>query len=184
MGNEKSSPDFSEIEGLIDLIKNSLNVPRDFETSDCEDELCFVINRGDLVSVCRKLKETEPYYFLRLADITAVDYPEKAGRFKLIYQLYSFKLNQRLLLSVWLKENESIDSLTKFWPSANWLERECFDMFGIDFDGHPNLQRMFMSKQSQSYPLRKDYPSRFGDNFRDSYLSRKKTNERCDRNEA
>jgi NADH-quinone oxidoreductase subunit C len=184
MGNKKNKSEFPEIEELLDFIKNSAKVPGEFKTLDCEDELCFVIDPADLVSVCQALKETEPYYFLRLADITAVDYPEKAPRFELIYQLYSFKLNQRLLLSVWIKENESIDSLTNLWPAANWLERECFDMFGIDFDGHPDLQRIFMSEQSQSHPLRKDYPVSFGENFRDKHLSRKQSDERCGQNEV
>ncbi|MBI4459590.1 MAG: NADH-quinone oxidoreductase subunit C [Acidobacteria bacterium] len=95
--------------------------------------------------------------FNLLADLTAVDYPQREKRFEVIYQLYSFPRNERLRLKVPLAENETIESVVPVWATADWLEREAFDMFGIRFAHHPNLRRILLPEEWEGYPLRKDY---------------------------
>lgn len=95
--------------------------------------------------------------FNMLADLTVVDYPKREKRFELIYQLYSFSRNERLRLKAPLGENETVESVVPVWGTADWLEREVFDMFGIRFDHHPNLRRILLPEEWQGHPLRKDY---------------------------
>ncbi|MGQ9633944.1 MAG: NADH-quinone oxidoreductase subunit C [Bryobacteraceae bacterium] len=92
-----------------------------------------------------------------LVDITAVDYPERAERFELVYILYSFSRNQRIRIKTSIPEGYRPLSATRVHPTANWLEREVFDMFGIEFEGHPDLRRILMPEEWQGHPLRKDY---------------------------
>jgi NADH-quinone oxidoreductase subunit C len=95
--------------------------------------------------------------FDMLVDLTAVDWPKREKRFDVILILYSFAKNERVRLKAHAGENESVPSACKIWPAANWLERECYDMFGIVFEGHPKLTRILMPDEWQGYPLRKDY---------------------------
>jgi NADH-quinone oxidoreductase subunit C len=95
--------------------------------------------------------------FNMLADETAVDWPKRERRFDMVANLYSFAKNERLRLKAHVGENENIASLVSIWPAANWMEREIFDMFGIRFNGHPNLKRILLPDEWQGYPLRKDY---------------------------
>jgi NADH-quinone oxidoreductase subunit C len=95
--------------------------------------------------------------FDMLVDLTAVDWPKREKRFDVILILYSFTKNERLRLKAHAGENETVPSTCEIWPAANWLERECYDMFGIVFEGHPNLTRILMPDEWQGYPLRKDY---------------------------
>lgn len=144
---------------IVDLIREATSTDGRCETSVFRDELRVTIDPADLLRVTKALKNTEPYYFLHLSDITAVDYPERRdGRFDVVYQLYSFKLKQRVRLRLIVDEDESVPSLTSLWSTADWLERECYDMFGVKFDGHPNLERILMPRATRSHPLRKDYP--------------------------
>ena len=99
-----------------------------------------------------------------LEDLTAVDWPRRAKRFDLIAILYSFPHNNRLRLKIPVAENEHPASLTGVWPTANWLEREVFDMFGIEFAGHPDLKRILLPDGWQGHPLRKDYDILLQDN--------------------
>ncbi len=92
-----------------------------------------------------------------LTDETAVDYPKRPKRFEIIYQLYSFKLNHRLRLKVLAAEGEKMPSVVRLWPTANWLEREVYDMFGIEYEGHPDLRRILLPDEWTGHPLRKDY---------------------------
>ena len=92
-----------------------------------------------------------------LADITAVDWPKREKRFDLVANLYSFAKNERLRLKAHLGENETVSTVVNVWPTANWLEREIFDMFGIRFDGHPDMRRMLLPEEWVGHPLRKDY---------------------------
>ena len=93
-----------------------------------------------------------------LVDLTAVDYPAKPERFELVYILYSFGRNERMRVKARVKEGEKPHSVTGIHLTANWLEREVFDMFGIEFADHPDLRRILMPDEWQGYPLRKDYP--------------------------
>jgi len=110
-----------------------------------------------LVNFLRK----EPYEFTLLLDLTCVDYLEDEERFEMVYHLFSLKNNLRLRIKARLKESDlKIASLTAIWKNANWLEREVFDMFGVHFEGHPDLRRIFMYDGFEGHPLRKDYPLR------------------------
>lgn len=91
-------------------------------------------------------------------DITSVHYPKREAQFDIIYILYSFKHNERVRIKTQIKDGETLRSAVGIWETANWLEREVFDMFGISFDGHPDLKRILLPDGWKGYPLRKDYP--------------------------
>jgi len=119
-----------------------------------------VIRREFLTRVMDFLKNDPRLLFDVLIDITAVDYPERKPRFNVVYHLLSLPFNRRLRLKVPVEDGEALDSLVPNWGSANWLEREVWDMFGIRFSGHPDLKRILMYEEFQGHPLRKDYPIR------------------------
>jgi len=111
----------------------------------------------NFLAVAEFLKTSEGGEYSLLTDHTAVDYPKREKRFDLIYQLYSFKGNDRLRLKVVLGETEKAPSVTGLWPAANWLEREVYDMFGVQYEGHPDLKRILLPDAWTGHPLRKDY---------------------------
>jgi NADH-quinone oxidoreductase subunit C len=112
-----------------------------------------------LTKVVEFLKSDSRLLFNVLIDITAVDYPERNPRFEVVYQLLSLPFNRRIRLKVQAGGTEPVvDSITPWWGSANWLEREVWDMFGIRFAGHPDLRRILMYEEFEGHPLRKDYP--------------------------
>ena len=121
-------------------------------------QLYIKINSEDLLDTVLLLKTNKNTKFRQLIDITAADYPENQQRFKMIYLLLSHEFNQRIILSYFINENEPIFSLTKIFPSANWMEREIFDMYGIKFTDHPDLRRILTDYGFQGHPLRKDFP--------------------------
>jgi NADH-quinone oxidoreductase subunit C len=114
-----------------------------------------VVQPGRFLDVCDYLRTEEKFDFL--TDLTAVDWYGREKRFDLILNLYSFSHNQRLRLKVPLGEDAHCPSVAGLWGTANWLERECFDMFGIVFDGHPDLRRILLPDGWKGHPLRKDY---------------------------
>ncbi len=114
-----------------------------------------VVQPGRFLDVCDYLRTEEKFDFL--TDLTAVDWYGREKRFDLILNLYYFPHNQRLRLKVPLGEDAHCPSVTGLWGTANWLERECFDMFGIVFDGHPDLRRILLPDGWKGHPLRKDY---------------------------
>ena len=122
------------------------------------NQLYVTINSEDLLDVILLLKTNKNIKFRQLIDITAVDYPENKKRFKIVYLLLSHEFNQRIILSYFISENEKISSLTKIFPSANWMEREIFDMYGIKFNNHPDLRRILTDYGFEGHPLRKDFP--------------------------
>ena len=122
------------------------------------NQLYITINSEDLLDVILLLKTNKNTKFRQLIDITAVDYPENQKRFKIVYLLLSHEFNQRIILSYFISENEKISSLTKIFPSANWMEREIFDMYGIKFNNHPDLRRILTDYGFEGHPLRKDFP--------------------------
>jgi NADH-quinone oxidoreductase subunit C len=113
------------------------------------------ISADQLREISRYCRDDEK--FDMLVDLTAVDWPKREKRFDVILILYSFAKNERVRLKAHAGENEPVPSVCEIWPAANWLERECFDMFGIVFEGHPKLTRILMPDEWQGYPLRKDY---------------------------
>ena len=121
-------------------------------------ELSFVIDKSALVELVRFLRDESSLAYLHLSDITATDWPEREKRFEIIYHLYSFELSEYVRLKLQTAENESVPTLTGEWDAADWLEREVFDLFGVAFEGHPDLRRILMWDDFQGHPLRKDYP--------------------------
>ena len=122
------------------------------------DELMIEINVSDLIEVIQFLKSNEKCKFRQLIDIAGVDYPDQEKRFKLIYFFLSHEKNNRVKLSIQFETNEMINSITKIFPSANWMEREVFDMYGIKFKNHPDLRRILTDYGFKGHPLRKDFP--------------------------
>jgi NADH-quinone oxidoreductase subunit C len=117
----------------------------------------FTVANQNLSAMCEFLKSVEGGEYTFLTDHTAVDYPKREKRFDLIYHLYSFKRNDRLRVKVLVADGEKVPSVTKLWPTANWLEREVYDMFGVPYEGHPDLKRILMPDEWTGHPLRKDY---------------------------
>ena len=122
------------------------------------DTLNISVEKVDLKEVLLFLKTTPEMKFKQLIDITAVDYPNKKNRFRMIYLLLSHEFNKRIIIDFPLNENEKVFSITSIFPSANWMEREVFDMYGIDFQDHPDLRRILTDYEFEGYPLRKDFP--------------------------
>ena len=122
------------------------------------NQLDISIDQEDLLDVITFLKTNKDTKFRQLIDITAVDYPENAKRFKLVYLLLSHEFNNRIKINYSVSENEIINSIVKIFPSANWMEREVFDMYGIKFKDHPDLRRILTDYNFEGHPLRKDFP--------------------------
>ena len=115
----------------------------------------LVVAVDRLLEIARYSREEEDFDLL--TDLTAVDWPKREKRFDLLLNLYSFPKNERLRIKAQVGENEAAPSVASVWPAANWLEREVYDMFGIVFEGHPNLKRLLLPEEWQGHPLRKDY---------------------------
>jgi NADH-quinone oxidoreductase subunit C len=122
------------------------------------NQLYLNIDNEDLLEVNLFLKNNKNTKFKQLIDITAVDYPENLKRFKMVYLLLSHEFNKRVIVSCLINENELVQSLTKIFPSANWMEREVFDMYGVKFKDHPDLRRILTDYGFEGHPLRKDFP--------------------------
>ena len=122
------------------------------------NQIYININENNILNVVLFLKTNNETKFKQLIDITAVDYPEKDRRFKLVYLLLSHENNQRVIIDFYVKENDIISSITSIFPSANWMEREVFDMYGIEFKDHPNLRKILTDYNFKGHPLRKDFP--------------------------
>ena len=122
------------------------------------DQLYIDINVEDVISTILFLKTNEKCKFRQLIDITAVDYPQREKRFKIVYLLLSHEKNLRIVINTHIDEKKTVSSITKIFPSANWMEREIFDMYGISFKNHPDLRRILTDYGFDGYPLRKDFP--------------------------
>jgi len=122
------------------------------------NQIYVEIDSENILDTTTLLKTNPNTKFKQLIDITAVDYPENQKRFKMVYLFLSHELNERIILSFYINENQKIPSLTKIFPSANWMEREIFDMYGIKFTDHPDLRRILTDYGFEGYPLRKDFP--------------------------
>ena len=122
------------------------------------DQLYINIDEKNLMDVIFFLKTNSESKFRQLIEITAVDYPEKDRRFNVVYLLLSHENNKRIIVDYNIKENEVVSSITSIFPSANWMEREVFDMYGIEFKNHPDLRRILTDYGFKGYPLRKDFP--------------------------
>jgi NADH-quinone oxidoreductase subunit C len=125
------------------------------EAMEDRKQAILTVDRSRLLEIALHLRDEEK--FDMLADLTAVDWPKREKRFDVVLNLYSFPKNERLRLKVHAADAEEVPSVVSVWPTANWQEREVFDMFGIIFSGHPNLKRILLPDEWQGYPLRKDY---------------------------
>ena len=122
------------------------------------DQINICIEDNNLIEVIIFLKTHSSTKFKQLIDITAVDYPERDKRFKMVYLLLSHEKNSRIKIEFDIKEGEILSSLTSIFPSANWMEREVFDMYGVEFKDHPDLRRILTDYGFKGHPLRKDFP--------------------------
>ena len=122
------------------------------------DELLINVKTDDLNSTLLFLKNNENCRFRQLIDITAVDFPNSEERFAIYYLLLSHENNLRIKVLITFNTEEKITSITKIYPSANWMEREVFDMYGIKFKNHPDLRRILTDYNFKGFPLRKDFP--------------------------
>ncbi len=122
------------------------------------NQLFIYIDVEDVISTILFLKTNEKCKFKQLIDITAVDYLQKEKRFKIVYLLLSHENNLRIIININIDEKTTVPSIVKIFPSANWMEREVFDMYGISFKDHPDLRRILTDYGFKGYPLRKDFP--------------------------
>ena len=125
---------------------------------ECRGQHWAAVRKDRLREVCRRLRDDTGGAFDLLLDVTAVHWPDDAEPVELVYHLYSTSRNDRLRLKVRLRDGETAPTLADLWASANWNEREAFDMFGIVFDGHPDLRRILMPDDYTDFPLRKEFP--------------------------
>ena len=122
------------------------------------NQILITIDENNLIEVLLFLKTNTVTKFRQLIEVTAVDYPEKEQRFRMVYLLLSHENNSRIVIDYYIKENKIVPSITNIFPSANWMEREVFDMYGIEFKDHPDLRRILTDYNFEGYPLRKDFP--------------------------
>lgn len=129
------------------------------EVSEAHGELTLVVSREQIVAICRVLKDDPDLRYDLLMDLAGVDYLGREPRFEVVYHLYSIPHNSRLRLKIRVPENDLVvPSVTSVWSTANWHEREAFDMLGIQFSDHPDLRRIYMPDDYPGHPLRKDFP--------------------------
>ena len=147
----------SKLQNLEKLINSELS-SKVQSSSINNEELLIEINDKDLIDTVQFLKLNENCKFKQLIDIAGVDYPENDKRFELIYLFLSHENNTRIKLLIKFEINQTINSITKIFPSANWMEREVFDMYGIKFKNHPDLRRILTDYGFKGHPLRKDFP--------------------------
>lgn len=129
------------------------------DTHDRFGNYTAIVDKAAIRDICLFCREDDKLKFDLMADLTAVDYLQRKPRFEVVYNLYSIELKHRLRLRVPIEEgDETIDTVCDIWRAANWAEREVWDMYGIRFDGHPDLRRILMYEEFEGHPLRKDYP--------------------------
>lgn len=132
------------------------------DASEFIGQLSVHVNGERILEICEFLKQDGESQFDYLSDLTCVHYPDRAAPFEVVYNLFSIPNNERVRLKV--ATAGSVDSVTGVWPAANWMEREVFDLFGVRFNGHPDLRRLLLPPDWEGYPLRKDYPLEFIEN--------------------
>ncbi len=130
-----------------------------FDFSEYKDEFVIKFDKQFVVPVCKFLKTNSELEFIMCEDVTAVDWATRKNRFTVVYHIYSLKNNYRIVLKADVDESDcSIETVSSVWRSANWQERETYDMYGIIFNNHPDLRRMYLPEEFEYHPLRKDFP--------------------------
>ena len=151
---EEAAPEHPLVARLRSTLPDAVISSHDFR-----GDATAIVPRDKLLAVARWLLEDPDTSFDLLLDVTAVDYLGRSPRFEVVYHLYSIAKNHRFRLKVPLEEGDAkLPSLVSLWAGANWLERETWDMYGISFEGHPNLRRIYLYEEFEGHPLRKDYP--------------------------
>jgi NADH-quinone oxidoreductase subunit C len=151
----------AKAEDIIKLVKEKFN--KDIiEASEFRGDPIIKVKKDSLINVCKYLVSEKELAYNLLVDVTAVDFLpyKRTPRFDIVYILVSIENEQRLILKTEVDEGESVPSVYNIWKSANFPEREVYDMFGITFDGHPDLRRLLMWPGFEHHPLRKDFPRR------------------------
>lgn len=152
-------PDPGQATSVVELIKK-WDAQAILQLIEFRGETTLVVSRENLRRVCEFLFSAPQHHFNYLSDITPVDRFPLEPRFEINYQLLSLARKERLRIQVKLPGNDPVvHSLTTLWPTANWHEREAYDLFGIRFEGHPELTRILMPDDWEGHPLRKDYPT-------------------------
>lgn len=160
MGVDKGSEKSCDVSAPLELLKAQFEEGV-IETAMPQGDAVAVVRREQLTKIMAFLKEDPRLLFNVLVDITAVDYAARKPRFDVVYHLLSLTFNRRLRIKAAAEEDQpAVDTVSHLWSSANWLEREVWDMFGIRFKGHPDLRRILLYDEFQGHPLRKDYPIR------------------------
>ena len=147
----------NELNNLEKIINSELT-SKIIKSEIKHDQILITIDENNLIEVLLFLKTNIVTKFKQLIEVTAVDYPEKEQRFRMVYLLLSHENNSRIVIDYFIKENKIVPSITNIFPSANWMEREVFDMYGIEFKDHPDLRRILTDYNFEGYPLRKDFP--------------------------
>lgn len=149
--------EFKEL--LLQKVKDKFN-DSVVEISEFRNDLAIEIKPSVIVDLCKLLKEDEQLCFDMCVDVTAIDWAKRKNRFTVVYHFYSLvnNFNLRVKATIEDSKNPEIDSVVSFWKSADWYERETWDMYGIKFRNHPDLRRMYMPEEFEYFPLRKDFP--------------------------
>jgi len=142
---------------LKSLIENNKELKID-KIELIHDNLILFSSTDNLIYIINILKRDNNFKFRQLIDILGIDYPQKEKRFEVVYLFLSHENNFRISVKINIDEHEIVPTLTNIFPSANWQEREVFDMFGIKFADHPDLRRILTDYEFEGYPLRKDFP--------------------------
>ncbi len=150
-----SAPRYATNEGVIDSILPALGAAV-LNAVDAVGEVTLTVARTSIVDVCRTLRDDFAYQ--QLMEIAGVDYPQREERFEVVYHLLSLTKNHRIRVKLSTDENKPVPSVTGLWPVAGWLEREVFDMYGVLFDGNPDLRRILTDYGFRGHPFRKDFP--------------------------
>lgn len=159
--NQTTAPVYPDIDGLTQLAEHIATRRPDHvvDTHVAFGELNISTSLSGIIDLVDFLRSDPTCKFSTLVDITAVDYPSRSHRFDVVWHFLSMYQNQRIRLKASIRESDLVPSLTGIFPSANWFEREIFDMFGILFSGHPDLRRLLTDYGFRGHPLRKDFPT-------------------------
>ena len=150
-----SAPRIAPREGIIDEVKAAIGGAF-VDAKDAAGEVSITVQRESIVEVLRTLRDTFEYQ--QLMEIAGVDYPQRVERFDVVYHLLSLTKNHRIRIRVMTDEDKAVPSVTGLWPVAGWLEREVFDLYGVIFDGNPDLRRILTDYGFRGHPFRKDFP--------------------------
>ena len=150
-------PKTASNDGVIEAARAALGDAL-IEVTDHVGEITLTVKRDSIVEVCRMLRDTPGLEYQQLMDIAGVDYPERPERFEVDYHLLSLTKNRRIRVKVLTDEQTPVPSIVSLWPVVGWFEREAFDMYGILFEGNPDLRRILTDYGFEGYPQRKDFP--------------------------